>query len=150
MKRILYTFLQFTWGFLQSFIGFVVFLFNLRNERFTYHGALVTKWGLSSSVSLGLFIFIAKDYPACYENGKIIHTKEEMQQRLLVHEYGHTIQSLIFGPLYLILMGIPSCIWAGFPPMVKRRRRKNTPYCKFFTERFANHLGKKVTGEQPL
>ena len=40
---------------------------------------------------------------------------EELSKRLLVHEYGHTIQSLIFGPLYLIVMGIPSTLW-GFLP----------------------------------
>ena len=150
MKRILYTLFQLSWGLFQSLAGFVIFLINLKKEHFIYHGAVVTKWDLSSSVSLGLFIFVAKNYSACYENGKLTHSKEEMQKRLLVHEYGHTIQSLIFGPLYLVVMGIPSLIWAGFPPVVKRRRKRHIPYCVFFTERFANFLGEKVTGESSL
>lgn len=150
MKRILYTVVQLTWGFLQSLIGFVLFLINLKREHYIYHGAVVTKWKLSSSISLGLFVFVAENYPAHYKKGKLIYTKEEMQKRLLVHEYGHTIQSLIFGPLYLIVMGIPSCVWAGFPPVVKNRIKKHIPYCAFFTERFANFLGEKVTKEISL
>ena len=150
MKRILYIFFQLTWGFIQSLAGFVIFLLNLRREHFSYHGALVTKWSLSSSVSLGLFVFVAENYPAYYKNGKVKYTKEEMQKKLLVHEYGHTIQSLIFGPFYLLFMGLPSCLWAGFPPVVSRRRKRRIPYGNFFTERLADHLGKAVTGEDSL
>lgn len=43
-------------------------------------------------------------------------------QTLLVHEYGHTIQSMILGPLYLIVIGIPSTLW-GFL-MGKKRKEK--------------------------
>jgi len=35
---------------------------------------------------------------------------DEIEQRTLVHEYGHTIQSIILGPLYLLIIGIPSSI----------------------------------------
>ena len=150
MKRILYKFFQLTWGILQSSAGFAVFLINIKKEHFTYHGAVVTKWSLYSSVSLGLFIFVAKDYPAHCENGREVYTKEEMSRRLLVHEYGHTIQSLIFGPFYLIVMGLPSIVWAGFPSCRKLRRQKHIPYTTFFTECFANYLGERITGARSL
>lgn len=65
-----------------------------------------------------------------------------------MHEYGHTIQSLIFGPLYLIVMGIPSTLW-GFL-FGKKRKERQIPYGVFFTEKWANHLGERVTGEKSI
>ena len=74
---------------------------------------------------------------------------EELSQRLLVHEYGHTIQSLIFGPLYLIVMGIPSTLW-GFLPSCQKKRENGVSYFSFFTESFANYLGEKITKEKSM
>ena len=74
---------------------------------------------------------------------------EELSKRLLVHEYGHTIQSLIFGPLYLIVMGIPSTLW-GFLPYYQKKRNNGVSYFSFFTEKFANYLGEKVTKEKSM
>ncbi len=62
---------------------------------------------------------------------------EELSKRLLVHEYGHTIQSLIFGSLYLIVMGIPSTLW-GFLPYFQNKRNNGGSYFSFFTEKVAN------------
>lgn len=73
---------------------------------------------------------------------------EELAGRLLVHEYGHTIQSLILGPLYLIVMGIPSTLWGFLPCYVNKRQNEEVSYFDFFTEKWANLLGEKVTGEK--
>ena len=75
-------------------------------------------------------------------------TVEELSDRLLVHEYGHTVQSLLLGPLYLIVIGIPSVLW-GFLGS-KKRRDDQIPYGAFFTERWANSLGEWVTGNQSI
>lgn len=56
---------------------------------------------------------------------------EELSTRLLVHEYGYTIQSLIFGPLYLIIIGIPSTLW-GFLPYFQNKRNKGGFLLSFF------------------
>lgn len=74
---------------------------------------------------------------------------EELSKRLLVHEYGHTIQSLIFGPLYLIVIGIPSTLW-GFLPYFQNKRNNGVSYFSFFTEKLANYLGEKVTKEKSM
>ena len=140
MKGILYMLAQCTWGILQTLSGFVIFLICIRDKHYFYHGAVVTEWKFSSSVSLGLFIFVAANP---YYSG--IPTKEETASRLLVHEYGHTIQSLIFGPLYFIVTGLPSIVWASFPALHKMRRKKHMSYFSFYTERWANHLGEKIT-----
>lgn len=147
MKTTLYKIWQCTWGFLQSFIGFIVFLLNFKCKHFWYHGAFITVWNLKSSVSLGLFVFVTSDpfFSKKYE-GKM--TRKELSNRLLVHEYGHTIQSLILGPLYLIIIGIPSALWAYFGG--KKRREKQIPYGAFFTEKWANALGEWVSHEKSI
>ena len=148
MYTIIYIVLQCTWGIVQTFLGFIVFLFNLKHRHYFYHGAIVTERKTPSSVSLGLFVFVT-DNPL---KDKRIENKipdEELPKRLLVHEYGHTIQSLIFGPLYLIIMGIPSTLW-GFLPSCQKRRENGVSYFSFFTEKFANYLGEKVTQEPSM
>lgn len=58
---------------------------------------------------------------------------------LQIHEFGHTVQSRIFGPLYLPLFAIPSFFRAGFMVIFGIR----TPYLNFYTESWAEKLGKK-------
>ena len=146
MKTVIYRIIQCTWGVLQTLLGFAVFLGNLKAVHRSYHGAIVTYWDNPSSVSLGMFLFVTQE-PYFYEKLKDSYQKEDLAERLLVHEYGHTIQSLILGPLYLILMGVPSTLWGFMPSMNKMRREKKVSYFSFFTERWANALGEKVTGK---
>ena len=69
---------------------------------------------------------------------------------LFVHEYGHTVQSLILGPLYLIVIGMPSTLWGFLPNLHKKRKDEQISYFSFFTEGWANRLGEKVTGEKSM
>jgi hypothetical protein len=149
MKTVLYIILQLTWGFLQSFLGLLVFIFNINAKHYFYHGAVVTEWKNKSSVSLGMFVFITKE-PYFAEKLKDEYTEKELSQRLLVHEYGHTIQSLILGPLYLIVMGIPSTLWGFLPACHHKRKTQGVSYFSFFTEKWANRLGEKVTGQASM
>lgn len=57
------------------------------------------------------------------------------------HEYGHVKQSLILGPLYLIVIGIPSIIWAA---CYKYDENNPNGYFDFYTEKWANKLGSVV------
>ena len=148
MNKILYILIQCTWGILQTLLGFMVFLVNINNKHYFYHGAIVTERNMPSSVSLGMFVFTTTN-PM---KDKRIENKipdEELSQRLLVHEYGHTIQSLILGPFYLIVMGIPSTLW-GFLPYYQKKRNNGVSYFSFFTEKWANFLGEKVTKEKSM
>ena len=146
MKNILYWLIQLTWGILQTFLGFINFIFHIKDKHYIFHGAIITEWNNKSSVSLGLFVFVTKE-PYFYEKLKDEYSKEELSRRLLVQEYGHTIQSLILGPLYLIIMGIPSTLWGFLPSLAKKRQNNKISYFSFFTEKWANYLGEKVTKE---
>ena len=130
MKRFLYVLWQWSWGFFQSLAGLAVLLLHLRRRHFWYHGAYVTVWSRRSSVALGMFIFLAE-------------VPEPIQKRLLVHEYGHTVQSMMLGPVFLLLVGLPSVLWAS------RWRSGLRSYFSVYPEKWANHLGAHVTREQP-
>ncbi len=140
----LYILIQWTWGIIQSLLGLFLFFLHRKSKHFWYHGSLVTVWKTKSSVSLGVFVFVT-DEPYFYEKLKDTYTKEDLSKRLLVHEYGHTVQSLILGPVYLIAMGIPSTLWGFLPGCNKKRKEEGLSYFSFFTEKWANQLGEWVT-----
>ena len=56
---------------------------------------------------------------------------------LIRHEMGHSVQSRLLGPLYLVLIGLPSLLWALVHPKLWPR----VPYDWFYTERWATRLG---------
>ena len=137
-KYIPYILIQCTWGIIQTIAGLVMFLTSTGSRRAWYNGAVATFWNKPFGISLGLFIFIPPQ-ARFYNSEKYHFSKDEIQSRLLVHEYGHTYQSLILGPLYLPVAGLPSTIWG----LVKKPDKS---YFSFFVEKWANHLGEKHTG----
>ena len=76
--------------------------------------------GMSGGISLGNFIILSK---SC---AKSVTT--------VAHEYGHVVDSHMFGPLYLFVIGLPSILNAAFG--------FTKCYYNFFTEKRANkHAG---------
>lgn len=73
-------------------------------------------------VTLGEYIFVYQRYTDL--------------SRVVQHETGHVKQSRILGPLYLLVIGLPSIIHAG----LHRFLCHNDNYYHFFTERWANKL----------
>ena len=137
LTRILYYILQWTFGILQNLAGLAIFL-ALRMRKgapkpFLFHGAAVSEWRRNSSMGMGMFMFLGeKDEP--------------QRRRVLVHEFGHTVQSVILGPLYLPVIGLPSLIWAN--ARKKRRLKKRIGYADFYPERWASRTGERVTKEK--
>lgn len=135
MKRLLYIVWQYTWGLLQNLAGGTIYAFyRLRGcPHFAYQGALAVIWPVrSGSMSLGRFLFLHESY-------------RPGDRALLAHEYGHTIQSLILGPLYLFVIGLPSLLWAGLPVFQRRRHDRHVSYYSFYPEKWANALGARFT-----
>jgi len=146
MKKVLYTIIQLSWGLPQTLVGFIIFLINRKCQHNNFYGSVCTSWKLKASMSLGLFIFISDDPFFYYEHERKNFSEEEFYTMLAVHEYGHTIQSLIFGPLYLLVVGAISMIWAELPYFVSKRAKQNISYFQAFPENQANLLGEKFTG----
>lgn len=131
---VVYWLLQWSWGVLQNLCGLFLFLLNIRREHRFYHGAVVTNWANPGySTGLGMFIFLSDQLPA------------EDYERTRVHEYGHTVQSVILGVLFLPVIGLPSMLWAVIPALKRYRREKQASYYWFYPECWANFLGERVT-----
>lgn len=137
MKRFLYVLAQCTWGLAQTSLGFIIFLVTIKCPHRVYRGCIDTQWNHSGGLSLGLFIFTPPE-------------EHSRSQPVRVHEYGHTIQSLMLGPLYLIVVGIVSVTWANLPYFRRMRKEKHIPYTACFVESWASKLGEKVTGERAI
>ena len=116
IKSALFIFAQCTWGILQTFVGSIVFLLNIRKKHYLYHGAIITKWGLKSSLSMGLFCFVTSTPFACG-----CCSAEEVGHRLVVHEYGHSIQSLIliFSLHFIVINLIVDILYAVLNPEIQ-------------------------------
>ncbi len=139
--RFLYVFLQWTWGLPQNLAGAILTLFLLRSDRFRFREAVVTRWPGHGSMALGMFLFLGGMHSSPDSN----HPRPFVENRILIHEYGHTIQSIILGPLYLPVIGLPSLVWATLPYFQRLRRTKNISYYSMYQEKWANHLGARIT-----
>jgi hypothetical protein len=134
VKRFFIIALQLTWGLPQTLLGLILLLRFRGCPRSRFRESVCVHWQGRGGMSLGLFLFVPEDPSAA----------------LLVHEYGHTVQSLLLGPLYLILIGIPSTLWGFLPACARKRKEKQLSYFSFFTEKWANRWGEKVTGEASM
>ena len=128
--KILFYLLQFTWGSTVNLAGLLVFLCcHSRFHSKMFHNAIVTYLpGNRGGLSLGIFIFLSIRNP---QEGNL----------LCAHEYGHTVQCLLLGPLYWVVIAIPSVIWYHF--FAGYRKRRDIPYDALFCERWATAWGKK-------
>ena len=133
-KKVLFILGQCTWGILQTLLGAIICLKHWNCPHKFYRGAIDTQWAGRGGMSLGLFIFTPQE-------------QSERADRVRVHEYGHCFQSLMLGPLYLILVGLPSIIWANLPYFRKLRQEKGVRYVALYCESWASKLGELVTGE---
>ena len=139
MKKVLFYFVQFTWGILQNLVGLIGFLLfsgKYRHDRF--HNAFVTYVDTDKpfgGISLGIFIFV---------NGK---RSEEWLHDTRIHEYGHTIQSLVLGPMWPLVIALPSFIWCNFPPLCRYRKENDVSYYALYCEGWANIWGSKASGQ---
>ena len=97
-------YLLWVWQLPQNLIGLIIFIIH-KNDRIDavreFDSGRVKFWYVhnffNSGISLGNYIFLDKIYLGM--SSANISVK---------HEHGHQIQSLILGPLYLLLIGLPS------------------------------------------
>ena len=90
-------------------------------------GAKVYLQKTNGGISLGKYIFINQDY-----------IDEEI---VIKHECGHVKQSKILGPLYLLVIGIPSILHAWLNNYIGCCwKHGEYNYYHFYTEKWANKL----------
>lgn len=129
-------FVRATWEFPQNGIGFIVKKICKATLYTTYKDANVYSWKHRGGMSLGKYIFV----PFTEEDSTAFAV-----QQYIKHEYGHTVQSKYLGWFYLLVIGLPSLVWAG---CFKRYREKTeTSYYDFYTEQSADFLGGVYRGD---
>ena len=118
----------FIWGLPQNLVGAIMFL-TMKHEAIKiqkYKDSIILFLpGNHGAVSLGMFIFFFSDF-------------KSRTDYVIRHEYGHSIQSKILGPVYLII-GLQSLIWAGCFDWY--RKKYKISYYSFWLEAWANKLG---------
>ena len=108
------------------YFGYLVMMCKDLGIDSRYKQATVIPCIMRGAVTLGNYVFV----------GLNSEYKETVK-----HELGHTIQSKILGPLYLIVIGIPSITYCGLRRLFPSLRKKN--YYDFYTEKWANNLSEK-------
>lgn len=123
-------FIKAIWEFPQNILGFIVKKIYRATPYTTYKDANVYSWKNGGGISLGKYICVPfKDEdPASFK-----------VQQYIKHEYGHTIQSKYLGWFYLLIIGLPSLIWAGCFEWY--REKTGASYYDFYTESSADRLG---------
>ena len=120
--------LLFVWQLPQNLVALIILLFSKTEGVIAYRNfcfALKTKLPQrAGGVSLGSFALISPSNA---------HDEETIRHEL----DGHTVDSKIYGPLYLLVIGLPSVLH-----LLRHNGSKN--YYDFYTERWANkHAGLK-------
>lgn len=118
--------IKFIWCLPQQLLALIIRLFVKVYKKTTYKECIVYECNIKGgSLSMGNMIFLHKSH---WGNENIIK-----------HEYGHYKQNLILGWLTLLVINLPSLIWAGC--FNKYRVKHNISYYWFYTEAWANKLG---------
>lgn len=108
------------WQLPQNLLGLAIIFFNRKNVKYEFDHVCV-KYLNNCGISLGKRIILDQDM--------------NHDEKVIKHEQGHQKQSLYLGPLYLVLIGIPS----GVGNLLHRVFRFN--YYKQPWEAWADKLG---------
>jgi len=133
--KILFYSIRFIWELPQNLLGMIVFI--LQRKKIISIKRIAGRFYFKNKyigISLGSFIFWM---PLLSDNNFNFPT-------VMKHEFGHSVQSVYFGPLYLILVGIPSIsrvIYSKIFFSFKKRHWQN--YYNGYPEKWADTLGEK-------
>lgn len=95
MNKKLFYILNFTWGIIMNIFGLIGAgaMSALHKTPIRHAGSIVFRTGHNwGGVSLGLFTFVC----------------EEADEHILNHEFGHSLQNAVYGPLFPFIVAIPS------------------------------------------
>ncbi len=95
--------LDFTWGIMGTFFGFILSLVMI-----LLGGEVVPRWGKHAKV---LAPWYMDSWRGAVSLGPVLTGYRHFSA--WAHEYGHTWQNRILGPLYVFVIGIPSLISAA-------------------------------------
>ena len=118
------------WQFPQHLLAMILVLILKPESSEYYNGCKIYRVKQSYlGLSLGRYIFLSTNY----------------QLPTIMHEYGHSIQSLWLGPLYLMVIGFPSLMFCYLRDRLFHNEWDMTSRIQWYyeqpTERSADKLG---------
>lgn len=122
------------WQLPQNVCGLVWRLLNVNNTI----ALIATK----ESNDVGAKVYLMKNSSGGVTLGKYIFITQNFkdQEAVIKHECGHMKQSKILGPLYLIIIGLPSISHALLNTLIGCCKKHKEGYYHFYTEKWANKL----------
>ena len=137
LQSILFYIVQWTWGLPVNIVGGIAYLIctkilKHKHSKFGFANIVYLPWN-AGGLSMGLFIFVRDE-----------KEKKEWIYNVRIHEYGHTWQCLLLGPLYYFVVALPSVIWCNC--FQKYREKNNVSYYKLYCESWANSFGERFSG----
>ena len=133
--KFLYYFLHWTWGLVPNIVAGIIALIlkicGAEVSKFRNSICVQTKYDWGGSFSLGMFIFMGKDCDSSKP-----------------HEYGHTIQCMGWGILFIFIIALPSVIRYWYREIIYKTNKEkyyNLPaYDSIWFEHQATQLGNKA------
>lgn len=117
MKLLLYI-----WQLPQNIIGLIMIIFIKGEVRHVFNDIIYYYYDpFPGGISLGNYLILGNKH-----------------DQTIRHEFGHAKQSRMLGPLYLIVIGLPSLIWAWLYGWIIPKTKNG--YYKFYTEKWADKL----------
>lgn len=132
--KILYWILSLTWGAILSIPGliglFILWIAGcpIIKNGFSYIVVVGNNWG---GLNLGIISFVEK-------------SGNEYFQSTRRHEFGHSLQNIIFGPLQLFIVAIPSVIRYWYQTIRDIKGLPNEDYDAIWFEGTATKYGTKA------
>lgn len=125
--------IKWIWQLPQNICGIIWYIIKRKSIILKVHSNLISSLGAKvyvikagGGVTLGKYIFISQTY--------------KDKDRVIKHELGHVKQSIMLGPLYLIIIGIPSILHATMNNYIGCCKNNPKGYYHFYTEDWANRL----------
>jgi len=139
---IIFYILSLTWGIVWSLVGLFVYLFSIiflkdkiEVQKVAGRIAIRFKNGKFGGASLGLVYLV----------GRFVGDRTHR------HELGHTLQNAIFGPLFILLIAIPSALrcsfWQKYHMKYYQKHSSYPEYDSIWFEKQATEFGNKYFSE---
>lgn len=142
MNAVLYWILQLTWGLPMNIIavfvlGIVMIIFPDCKVHKNGYSIIIELGGNWGGLELGAIALCGGYTTRCPNQPWFEHTRE--------HEFGHSIQNIIWGPLYIFVIWIPSAIRYWYQNITRKLGKKftSTWYDSIWFEGQATRLGTK-------
>ena len=140
---ILFWLLSLTWGLLMTLIGLLVTAFvivflkgKVHKNGYSYIVEIGGDWG---GLNLGAVSLCGGYTTTCPNEKWFQHTRR--------HEFGHSLQNCILGPLFPFLVSIPSAIRYHYQNSRSKKGLSNKDYNAVWFESTASKFGTAVVDE---